>query len=249
VLIRDFYLFAGTPGMNNQNRFPKTCPPARPPSWDAGERTGTQDDNSLKQIIGDRKTDFIPMVQSTRIFIEGAGTVVLEKSRRARHVNITVRPFHGIRVAVPMNVSFGTAEKIARSRADWIKKHCLGMKQFEEMYRTASKNTAMPDRREAEAILVERVARIAGRHGYRFNRVAVRNQKTRWGSCSSRNNISLNIRLVLLPPELRDYIILHELVHTRVKNHGQDFWMEMLRVEPKAKELAARVKKLYIELI
>lgn len=188
------------------------------------------------------------MVQSTKIFIEGAGTVVLEKSRRARHVNITVRPFHGIRVAVPMNVSFRTAEKIARSRADWITKHCSGMKRIEEMHRKASANRVMPDRRQAEAILVERVTRIAERHGYRFNRVAIRNQKTRWGSCSNRNDISLNIRLVLLPAELRDYIILHELVHTRVKNHGQDFWTEMLRVEPRAKELAARVKKLFIEL-
>jgi predicted metal-dependent hydrolase len=52
----------------------------------------------------------------------------------------------------------------------------------------------------------------------------VRNQKTRWGSCSARNNINLNINLAHLPVELMDYIILHELAHTRITNHGPQFW-------------------------
>ena len=55
----------------------------------------------------------------------------------------------------------------------------------------------------------------------------MRNQKTRWGSCSAQNNINLNVQLIRLPPALRDYVILHELVHTRIRNHGPGFWEEL----------------------
>jgi predicted metal-dependent hydrolase len=64
-------------------------------------------------------------------------------------------------------------------------------------------------------------------HGFAYNRVFIKNQKTRWGSCSNKNNINLNINLVRLPQELIDYTILHELVHTRIKNHSSKFWDQM----------------------
>lgn len=72
------------------------------------------------------------MTQSSIIHIEEVETDILQKSRRARHVNITVRPFPGVRVAVPMQVSFSDAERIARSRTEWIKKHRSAMKEIEK---------------------------------------------------------------------------------------------------------------------
>jgi predicted metal-dependent hydrolase len=72
------------------------------------------------------------MIQSSIIYLEEVGTVVLQKSRRARHVNITVKPFRGVRVAVPMQVYFADAERIARSRTEWIKKHSSAMRDIEE---------------------------------------------------------------------------------------------------------------------
>ena len=64
-------------------------------------------------------------------------------------------------------------------------------------------------------------------HGFDYKKVFIRNQKTRWGSCSVENNIYLNVKLLMLPEELTDYVILHELVHTRIKNHSKDFWREL----------------------
>jgi predicted metal-dependent hydrolase len=88
-------------------------------------------------------------------------------------------------------------------------------------------------------------------HNFKYNKVSIRNQKTKWGSCSAKNNISLNINLVRLPDELRDYVILHELVHTRFKNHSKEFWAELNKFvgdsstnsSRKAKELSKRLKK------
>lgn len=183
------------------------------------------------------------------IHIEGVGSVLLERSLRAKRMNISVRPFKGVRVAVPKRVSFREAEQLARSRSEWLKRSVGKMQEYERTCKQASANAIRPDRREAHDNLAARLEKIARRHGYRYNRVSVRNQKTRWGSCSAKNNISLNIKLTFLPDDLCDYILLHELVHTRVKNHGPDFWAELIRVEPDARALDKRVNQYDLRLL
>jgi predicted metal-dependent hydrolase len=70
----------------------------------------------------------------------------------------------------------------------------------------------------------------------------MRNQRTRWGSCSNKNNINLNMKLIRLPDEMIDYVLLHELVHTRIKNHTKDFWRELDRFVGDAKAKNKRLK-------
>jgi predicted metal-dependent hydrolase len=83
---------------------------------------------------------------------------------------------------------------------------------------------------EAGKYLPQRLKELASVNGFHFNRVTVRNNKTRWGSCSHDNNISLHIQLMRLPQRLTDYIILHELVHTVQKNHGKQYWQLLDKV-------------------
>ena len=85
-------------------------------------------------------------------------------------------------------------------------------------------------RQLAEKELPARVLELAVLHGVNVGRVTVRNQKTRWGSCSRRGNISLNWRLIQAPDQVRDYIILHELAHRRQMNHSDKFWQEVARL-------------------
>jgi predicted metal-dependent hydrolase len=84
----------------------------------------------------------------------------------------------------------------------------------------------------AEEELTERVEILAREHGARVARVVIRNQKSRWGSCSYNGTISLNWRLVQLPSQVRDYIIVHELMHLRELNHSQRFWNHVERACP-----------------
>ena len=79
-------------------------------------------------------------------------------------------------------------------------------------------------RREARWLLEEAVAREAARLGLSYARIAVRDQRTRWGSCSTRGTLSFNWRLVLAPPEILDYVVVHELLHLREPNHSPAFW-------------------------
>lgn len=99
-------------------------------------------------------------------------------------------------------------------------------------------------RYEAKQILPERLKKLAAEFGFKYNLVTIRNNKGNWGSCSSKNNISLNLQLMKLPDELIDFVLLHELVHTEIKNHGPEFWKKLDLVTGfRAKELTKEVKK------
>jgi predicted metal-dependent hydrolase len=168
--------------------------------------------------------------------LSSVGTILLERSNRARHLSVSIRPFKGVRVAVPFGVSFGRAQKFAESKAVWIKKHTDRMKQLEQRARALTPSSPIR-RASARKLLIERLDQLAKKNGFSYNRVFIRNQKTRWGSCSIRNNINLNVNLMRLPEELIDYTILHELVHTRVKNHGKQFWDQLADIVGDAKKL------------
>lgn len=91
----------------------------------------------------------------------------------------------------------------------------------------------------AKQYFSQRIFQLAEHHGFEFNRLFIREQKTRWGSCSSRGNISLNWKLVKAPVSVSDYVILHELVHTEIMNHSAAFWQRVETLVPeyrKAKE-------------
>jgi predicted metal-dependent hydrolase len=97
---------------------------------------------------------------------------------------------------------------------------------------------------EAHKILPSRLSELAQNHGFQFNRLTIRNNKRNWGSCSARNNISLNLQMMKLPDELIEYILLHELVHTRIKNHGPHFWQKLDEITNfRARELSKQVRK------
>ncbi len=175
-------------------------------------------------------------MESKKVNLQGVGEVVLERSRRARHINLSVKPFKGVRIAVPRGVSFQEALAVAHAKSRWLKAHVGRMVLVEQQIMALKKGPETIDPVRARAFLVSRVAQLAEAHGFGYNNVFVRRQRTRWGSCSRQNNINLNINLVRLPAALRDYTILHELVHTRVKNHGPLFWQELGRIiaDPRA---------------
>jgi predicted metal-dependent hydrolase len=97
-------------------------------------------------------------------------------------------------------------------------------------------------RAKAKAFLPTRVKFLAQQYGFKPAKVSCRNQKTRWGSCSPTGNISLNIALVLLPPPLIDYVILHELTHLKEMNHSPAFWQRLSETCPNYKKLRRDLK-------
>lgn len=101
-------------------------------------------------------------------------------------------------------------------------------------------------RYEAKKYLPKRTLDIAGKNKLTVGNVTVRNNKTRWGSCSGKNNISLNIHLMRLPDELIDYVIYHELAHTKVKSHGKTFWQFLETLLPGARRLDKKLNRYHL---
>lgn len=97
---------------------------------------------------------------------------------------------------------------------------------------------------QAEKLLPKRLKQLAAKFGYDYSSVSVKQLKGRWGSCDTRQHITLNLFLMQLPWHLIDYVLLHELTHTKHLHHGADFWDEFLRHEPRAKVYRKQIKAL-----
>lgn len=95
---------------------------------------------------------------------------------------------------------------------------------------------------KAKQFLVDRTRELASEHGFKIGRVTIRGQKTRWGSCSAKRSISLNYQLIKFRQELIDYVIIHELCHTRHMNHSKAFWNEVAKYTPDYKRLRAELR-------
>jgi len=89
---------------------------------------------------------------------------------------------------------------------------------------------------EAKVYLPKRLKELADKHGFKYQNVSIKNASTRWGSCSAINNINLNLHLMRIPEHLIDYVLLHELAHTVVKNHGEKFWLLLEQCYPNARK-------------
>lgn len=96
--------------------------------------------------------------------------------------------------------------------------------------------------RRAKEVLGPWLETLAAETGLHFSRLTIRNQRTRWGSCSATGSISLNCKLLFLPPDLVRYVLLHELCHTREHNHTARYWSLLLQHEPKARTLHHRIR-------
>ena len=101
-------------------------------------------------------------------------------------------------------------------------------------------------RAQAKATLPPRLETLAQEHGFHYNHVYIKNNVSNWGSCSSKGNINLNLRLVTLPPALQDYVMLHELCHLRYLNHGPQFHALLESICPGHRELGRQLKEFRI---
>ena len=165
------------------------------------------------------------------------GIIKYFKNNRAKRIIISLKPDY-VRVVIPKRQSFKNARQFVESRLGWIKTN------REKMESQVEKSKLLPeiDREVARKVLCRRIGELAQLHNFVYNRISIRKQKSRWGSCSSKDNINLNANLLHLPSELMDYVLLHELVHTRVKNHSKDFWDELETVVPNARQIDRKLK-------
>lgn len=168
----------------------------------------------------------------------------LRRSRRAKRLSIVVR-CDAVIVTAPMRVNenlivsfverhsqwiWSKIEEVKRKRADWLKPEGLAQEHF------------MALRGRAKKFVMERLRIYAQCYGVSYRRVCIKNMKTMWGSCSKEKNLNFHYRLMFLPLELADYVIVHEICHLRHLNHSKCFWNLVAETIPdyKAKRIELR---------
>ena len=141
------------------------------------------------------------------------------RHRRARRYLLRVDPDGRVRVTIPRGGSKREASEFVQRHLDWIarQRSRLSRPMFDEQERRAL-------RKRAAAELPPRLRELAALHGLEVARVSVRNQRTRWGSCGRDGHITLNWRLVVMPDAVRDYVMVHELMHLRRMDHSPKYW-------------------------
>ncbi|MBE6227412.1 MAG: M48 family metallopeptidase [Bacteroidales bacterium] len=151
------------------------------------------------------------------------GEVVFRKSLRSRSISIRVHPVKGVSVSVPYIVPYAAARLFFEARREWILETMARQKERLKDVRPAAPGEIEALRRQAKAELPPRLAGLAARYGFIYNKVTIKHNASNWGSCSSKGNINLNLNIVRLPKVLQDYILLHELCHLRHQDHGHAF--------------------------
>lgn len=156
------------------------------------------------------------------------GPVTLSQTRRVRRIAICVRASGAVRVSFPCGVSQRRAQAFVEEKIEWIERtrERLAARRADPAPELAPEERKMRIealRRAAKADLPERIARIAAQTGLRYGKMTVRASRTKWGSCTGRNDISLSLFLMKLPERLRDYVIVHELCHTVHHDHSPQF--------------------------
>ena len=155
---------------------------------------------------------------------------------RSRRKTISIQIKGGkVIVRAPLQTKNAEIEAFIHQKMNWIEKH------LKEQQKRAEEKKALPPFTEEEIramaekalqIIPLRVAWYARQIGVDYGRITIRNQKTRWGSCSAKGNLNFNCLLVLTPQEVMDSVVVHELCHRKEMNHSTDFYKEVYRVFP-----------------
>ncbi len=167
------------------------------------------------------------------------GEVIVRKSPLARGIKFSVSTSGRLAMSVPKYTSDFLAKRFLNSNREVIREKLPIKNPAEQRARDYQKKQLAKKARE---YLPYRLEFWAKKYGYSYAKCRLTHANTRWGSCSSNRTISLNIGLMQVPEELRDYVILHELAHLNHMNHSKDFWAEVGRHDPKYKMHEKKLK-------
>lgn len=178
----------------------------------------------------------------------------IRDSARARRLTLTVHPDGRAVVTKPKRISLKAAEAFVAKHQEWIEtaretfRKRAARKPVDQITlpRPRKNSNAYKEaRKQARALIKERLVHFNALYGFSYGTISIRDQKTRWGSCSAKGNLSFNYRVVYLPEALQDYIVVHELCHTKEHNHSDRFWNEVAKTIPGHAALKKRLRVAY----
>ncbi len=164
------------------------------------------------------------------------------RNRRSKHLRLTIKLNGEVTVTAPLKASESLIQRFIADRATWIQTrldHIKSLPKLEEGTYKTHKDIAL-------RIAIERTKHFNKYYNFTYKNITIKNQKTRWGSCSKTGNLNFNYKIALLPGHLADYIVVHELCHLGEFNHSYKFWNLVGEVLPNYQELRAELKKMHV---
>lgn len=152
-------------------------------------------------------------------------TYTIRKSRRARRMRLAVYCDGTVVVTTPIGLKENIIDKFIREKSTWLFNKILFFKQVKgNFFIKSNKRDYLRYKEQAYDIAVDRINYFNKVYKFKFNKINIKNQKTRWGSCSKKGNLNFNYKIAILPAYVSDYVIVHELCHIGEFNHSQRFW-------------------------
>lgn len=145
-------------------------------------------------------------------------------------IGIQITPDGSVTVRCPKRMRSDAIKRFVESKSDWIEKHLAGRDLAAPEKLTEQEVKLL--REKTRKLVTERAKHYAAIIGVQYNQITIRTQRTRWGSCSSKGNLNFNFLLGLTPPEVLDYVVVHELCHLIEMNHSKQFWDAVERTLP-----------------
>ena len=178
----------------------------------------------------------------------GKQILYLQVNRSNRKsIELEVRSAEDIRVRIPSRLSDRELKKFVNAHKDWIFEKTELIENWEDQRASTGapswEGLSKVELQNIKNKFADRVSYFAEIMNVTFGRITIRNQKTRWGSCSTKGNLNFNYQLYYLPDELLDYVVVHELSHRRHMDHSKEFWTEVEKYCPNYRKLRKNLKQ------
>lgn len=150
----------------------------------------------------------------------------VKRSARAQRLRLSLSADGELGITLPMRTSLTQLEEVVKRHADWIlhQRSRLLAKQVERLPAYSDRSAYLAYKETTRQLVTEKIIELSRLQHFPTHRVSIKNHRTRWGSCSKQGNLNFNYRLALIPPELAEYVIVHELCHLFEMNHSVRFW-------------------------
>lgn len=175
-------------------------------------------------------------------YCKGEQTYELVRSKR-KTMTLSVSKELNVVVKAPLKMPIRDIEAFVYKHSDWVQKQLTKMQQRQSEVLSEGRIESLKS--QAKSVLPPIVARYSAIMGVEPQGIKITSATTRWGSCSSKNNLCFPYRIMLLPPELMEYVVVHELAHIRVKDHSSKFYDEVAKYMPDYKQRIAKLKKIF----
>lgn len=172
----------------------------------------------------------------------------VKKSYKAKYARITISNGGAVGLVVPYFAPISWAKQFLEQKADWISKKIEEKSLPENNNLIPAKFSAsdyLKYKLQALELVTAKIEKINKLYNFSFKNIAIKNQQTVWGSCSSNKNLNFSVKLLFLPDRLVDYVVVHELCHLKELNHSKNFWQLVESFLPDYKELRQKLKRYY----